>query len=99
MRILFLVLVLISLTAFDIPDEIPYPPKDPQCVDDWTFLPTFYKEECVYCNKTVPYGDYYLFACRIERNGGQTIKFESICTYTSSVTRLTLTFLPIVSRR
>ena len=102
--VLILIFIISGITPVNIkavgdppPEEIPYPPLDKDCISYWNFK--WYFEECIYCDLTIPYGDYFLFSCTIMRNGYETIKYKSVCQYTSSITKeLELTYLPIVSK-
>lgn len=98
------VLVPIVLSLLSGEATIPSPPPDPGCIQEPFFIRAF--EDHPWCNaQEDPYGDHYLYACRITKHSESfgdytSFKFLHTCVYsaTSSV-RTWLTFLPLVQNK
>ena len=100
-EVVVLVPIALSLLGGGAPEP---PPQDPECIQEPFFIKEF--EDHPWCNaQEDPYGDHYLYACRIIKHSDEfgdyiSFKFIHVCQYsaTSSI-RTWLTFLPLVQNK
>ena len=100
MKLVFLLLVFLSMF-----ETSPVPvPSDPECITEPVFVIEY--QEDGFCNAQEPFGDVYMFVCKIKLYSEyfgeyEGLKFLHTCIYTPTLELPTkemfITFLPVVN--